>query len=67
VSQLQETILAFQESLLPGRRLDRQAARALLGCDMIAHSGACTIADQPPGSTWGQLAAEALNRLSRAA
>jgi len=67
VSHLQETIDAFAQSLLPGRRLDRQAALALLGCDMIANRNACISADQPQGSTWGQLAAEALNRLSRAA
>jgi hypothetical protein len=67
VSHLQETIDMFEQSLLPGHRLDRQAALALLGCDRIANKGACTSADLPHGSTWGQVAAEALNRLSRAA
>lgn len=67
MSQFQETIDAFEESLLPGRHLDRHAAHALLGCGLIANSGACSSADQPLGSTWGQLAAEAMNRLSRAA
>ncbi len=67
MSQLNQTIDAFEESLLPGRRLDRHAAYALLRCDLIATNSACVLAGQPLGSTWGQLAAEELNRLSRAA
>jgi hypothetical protein len=67
VSHIQETIDAFAASLLPGHRLDRQATHALLGCNLIASSRACTFADLPPGSTWGQIAAEVLNSLSRAA
>jgi hypothetical protein len=60
MSMTSDHIHAFESSLGPNGQFNRKAARALLGCDMIANRAACSSLNQPAGLTWGELAKAAL-------
>jgi hypothetical protein len=57
---IQQNIDLLEETLLSGRKLNRDVARSLIGCTIPASPAACAAAGLPAGSTWGSVAKAAL-------
>ncbi len=57
---LQQNIDLLQETLLSGRKLNRDVARSLVGCTIVASKEACAAVGVAIGSSWGQVAKSAL-------
>ena len=64
---LQQNIDLLQETLLSGRKLNRDVARSLVGCTIEASSEACGALGLPAGSSWGDVAKTALGLRREAA
>ena len=59
-SVLHQNIALLEETLLSGRKLNRDVARSLVGCAVPASAAACSAAGLPAGSSWGEVAKSAL-------
>jgi uncharacterized protein (TIGR03382 family) len=62
---LQQNIEILEETLISGRKLNRDVARSLVECTLPASDGACGAAGLPEGSSWGLVAKSALGARRR--
>ncbi len=59
-AMIDQNIGILEETLLSGRRLNRDVARSLVQCTVPASDAACGAAGLPAGSSWGAVAKSAL-------